>query len=91
MILQSKDEACQSSPTDGLTFSYCNQAGWTKVQCTLMSTLSHPVTSKGFLAKQKLWDTYKLHYLESLKGVHGVGTKKLVQENYNRLLKEKYA
>ena len=47
--------------------------------------------NKGFLAKQKLWDTYKLHYLESLKGVHGVGTKKLVQENYNRLLKEKYA
>ncbi|MBN3492363.1 type VI secretion system-associated FHA domain protein TagH [Vibrio neptunius] len=47
--------------------------------------------NKGFLAKQKLWDAYKLHYLESLKGVHGVGTKKLVQENYNRLLKEKYA
>ncbi|MFW7525010.1 type VI secretion system-associated FHA domain protein [Vibrio ostreicida] len=46
---------------------------------------------KGFLAKQKLWDSYKLHYLESLKGVHGLGTNKLVQENYNRLLKEKYA
>ncbi|GLT16494.1 FHA domain-containing protein [Vibrio zhanjiangensis] len=47
--------------------------------------------NKGFLIKQKLWDSYKLHYLESLKGVHGVGTKKLVQENYNRLLKEKHA
>ncbi|MFY2506916.1 type VI secretion system-associated FHA domain protein [Vibrio pectenicida] len=47
--------------------------------------------NKGFLIKQKLWDSYKLHYLESLKGVHGIGTKKLVQENYNRLLKEKHA